>query len=120
MKNNIDEHIKLLEEYLKCMRDVPVGANVCVLWAIENVLSELKQKNEELDVERKLTEYNNMIIKELKSELETYKKIAEKLAEELYMTSNNCCCQECEELCPEINPKSKQCIIDWARKEVEK
>ena len=63
------------------------------------------------------------------SELETYKKIAEKLADTLYevfclrpMTVSKVLrkqgfddnkCEECEDSC-------YQCLLDWARKEVEK
>lgn len=46
-------------------------------------------------------------IKELKSELEIYKKIAEKLAEEYWFADSYCPFESAEE------------VIDWARKEVE-
>ena len=59
-------------------------------------------------------------IKYLKSELETYKKIAEKLADKL-MVLDDCCKHIPTEICNEYsNGRCKQCIIDWARKEVKK
>ena len=70
-----------------------------------------------------------MKINHLDKELETYKKIAEKLADTLYevfclrpMTVSKVLrkqgfddnkCEECEDSC-------YQCLLDWARKEVEK
>lgn len=73
-------------------------------------------------------------VKELRKELETYKKIAEKLAElsngktiipDLYDRKNILLCEiskEENEKCSKYNngANCKQCIIDWARKEVEK
>ena len=59
----------------------------------------------------------------LRKDLETYKKIAEFLAEELGKEYSSCepCNMEmiaCIYDCKNIN--CKECIIDWARKEVEK
>ena len=55
-------------------------------------------------------------------ELETYKKIAEKLAEELEKHFANCfSCKNYnynEDKCKKYN-NVKDCIIDWARKEIE-
>ena len=61
----------------------------------------------------KLFDENNKLSKEL----ETYKKIAEKLATELRQADNGA-----EQLgyYGEFANKPTQCIIDWARKEVEK
>ena len=82
----------------------------------------------QVDLNEFIFKFVQPIIKEnvsIKSELETYKKIAEKLAEQLEKDYANCKC--CKNLirhfdmfeCKEFTNK-KQCIIDWARKEVEK
>ena len=54
-------------------------------------------------------------------ELETYKKIAERLAKRIDKLDeeNYNYCQSGETHCKETN-RCIQCIIDWARKEVEK
>lgn len=63
------------------------------------------------------------IIKSLKSELETYKKIAEKISNLLVTTNiNYICANTPDEKCngyQKDNIKCEQCIIDWARKEVD-
>lgn len=46
----MEEDIKLLEEYLIYMRDFPVGENVCVLWAIENLIKAYKDLEQEKEV----------------------------------------------------------------------
>lgn len=62
----------------------------------------------------------------LRQELETYKKIAEKLAEELsnYKFEEIICMKtDCEHIEIQNGGKcigDKECIIEWARKEVEK
>lgn len=69
--------------------------------------------------------YDKLLIlfNEKDKELETYKKIAEKLADTLRYYNGmqqvqEFCIDICEDkLCDEEN--CKQCIIDWARKEVE-
>ena len=57
-------------------------------------------------------------------ELETYKKIAEKLADELrYQKGMKQDYMFCVDICGDNwcdEENCKQCIIDWARKEVEK
>ena len=60
-------------------------------------------------------------ISELKSELETYKKIAEKLAIRMALKSDDCffCENYNGSKCEKYETK-QQCIIEWARKEVEK
>ena len=111
--------------------------------AISNVLSELEELRK-YDI-RKIEFKNGMIEKapsftkreiELmnlgislnetteKSELETYKKIAEKLAEHIsgrchYIDAYSNSCDVIEDSCYE-DKDCKKCIIDWARKEVEK
>ena len=68
------------------------------------------------------------IIRVLK-ELETYKKIAEKLAEEVHylsedlqLTNENLTFKYCDLFAEENKCENEcsKCIIDWARKEVEK
>ena len=89
--NNLDEDIQILKEKLKILND-----------------TKLKKTDQ---LERELQAIENVL-----SELETYKKIAEKLAEYIAEKSNFCankCCmnEECHD---------NDCIIDWARNEVEK
>ena len=112
LKGKVNEqyiYTKIPEEYLN---------------AIENVLSELsnlKWKNEiyvksikshketiekkdiEIEILKRQVDVDNIILEKQDKETETWKKIAEKLADKLV---------EIEDVC-------KQCIIDWARKEVE-
>ena len=63
-------------------------------------------------------------IENVLKELETYKKIAEKLADELRFTVNiNKVCGTLDiekKRCHKEDISCKQCAIDWARKEVEK
>ena len=100
--NNLDEDIKIVEK-----------------------LKEFMKINGFLDY------YNNVdkevqALEHLLSELETYKEIAEKLADELefhydyeyvcYIKADYGQCREKKE-----NSKTcRQCILEWARKEVEK
>ena len=106
MKNNIDEDIKTVKEFkengyatlmIKYDKD-RIQTNTMVERALENVLSEL----------------------------ETYKKIAEKLAELInnHDIDEDVCRQMGKDFeCTLFNQDEKfcvQCIIDWARKEVEK
>lgn len=117
---NIDKDIERCKELIKTEHSNWIGMSNQD--AIENVLSELESR---ISKEEKMKD----LISKLKIELETYKKIAEKLAEELdkvteeftreeyyedYEFCNHRCCIE------NFNIKCKQCIIDWARKEVEK
>ena len=92
--------------------------------AIENVLAELNKKDGEiafLNLAKISLETQN---EDLKDELETYKKIAEKLAEEIdnYDTynENDKYCQFDYGFCMLKDKKCVDCIIEWARKEVEK
>ena len=52
----MEEDIKLLEQYLNYMKEFPVGANVCVLWAIENLIKGYKELEKEVDLENKVKE----------------------------------------------------------------
>ena len=124
---NIDKEIEIVKNYLK---DSAINkdygdffktggwevVNLEIPKAMKNVLSELKETKETL----KCTQdswYKDT------QELEIYKKIAEKLAH--YIWQYDCCeyeigkngkckCYYTDEDCTE------KCIIDWARKEVEK
>ena len=62
-------------------------------------------------------------IENVLSELETYKKIAKKLAEEIYIydahNEYGKYCQFKNTLCNTQDDECTQCIIDWARNEVE-
>ena len=63
-------------------------------------------------------------IENILKEIETYKKIAEKLAEHIsnrchYIDAYSNSCDVIEDSCYE-DKECKQCILDWARKEVEK
>lgn len=108
---------------------------------------ELENKNEEIKISDQLIERQYLEIDNLKSQLETqinnthilqsqldianaekieWKKIAEKLAEEISCTDNYICkyfdaINECKYEARKDNTNTcKQCIIDWVRKEVEK
>ena len=93
----IDKDIEYLKEVVSLAKTLPLG-EVKVLeeesQAIENVLAELEKYKKAYELE---TYERQKFIEEL----ETWKKIAEKLAEEL--AGNN---------------DYMQNIIDWARKEV--
>ena len=95
LKGKVNEqyiYAKIPEEYLN---------------AIENVLKELENYKSQ-----KIYHCYQYEVYELSKELETYKKIAEKLAYELDKTVF-CTGEKCTNKC-------KQCIIEWARKEVDK
>ena len=66
--------------------------------------------------------YDNEVkqaIENVLKELETYKKIAEKLAEKLVEIEDGCKHIPTEICNKYSNGRCKQCIIDWARNEVE-
>lgn len=110
--------------------------------AIENVLSELEKKDKIIKIDEMMSKEDGIYIQELKSELEkykkayeletyerqkfieeleTYKKIAEKLADLIvakvgtrtHICKNMNCDKEKAIFC-------NGCALDWARKEVEK
>ena len=92
--------------------------------AIENVLKELKNKNEEIEISDQLIERQYLEIDNLKSELETYKKIAELMADFINMYTlsgeeHHYCHKTMS--CAVVGGSRSciDCIIDWARKEVE-
>lgn len=116
---NIDKDIEILKEHIKELDEEKVlyGGFLSRKQAISNVLTQLNTNKYDIN------NYEERIIS-LKSELETYKKIAEKLAEwaRLSWCRYGCCeptklCKHCPKASEE---KGVKCIIDWARKEVEK
>lgn len=98
--------------------------------AIENVLKELENKDKIIKIDEIMSKEDATYIQELKSELETYKKIAEKLAERLSEISNyeydgeGDYCEAIYGYCKKTNEpfnlgeKCKKCLIDWAKSEV--
>ena len=61
------------------------------------------------------------VCNELKTELETYKKIAEKLAEEVNIKIIKKSCSYPNTKCLfNKERRCSECVLDWARKEVEK
>lgn len=102
----IDKDIEIIKENI-ADGTIYVRCGFTLNQAIENVLKELekeKTKNLELNIELKTFKQSNKNLLAKKSELETYKKIAEKLAEEL----------------TKLTEENKEYYLDWARKEVEK
>lgn len=115
--SDLDKDIERCKELIKTEHSNWIG--MTNQDAISNVLSELEKEREGRDILSKLN-------KEIFEELETWKKIAEKLTltileidveeKDVYetickSTPNN----RCEEF---GNGNCTQCIIDWARKEV--
>ena len=93
----------------------------------KDIVETLKQRAKEMlndDYSRKIgDEELYTIICEWENslkELETYKKIVEKLAKELIKNANNQYCQYSKEYCLNNMLLCKNCVLDWARKEVEK
>jgi chromosome segregation ATPase len=108
---NIDKDIEYLKGY-KYDNEVKQ--------AIENVLKELEELQDDLSIHEETSfEFQEENIK-LRKELETYKKIAKKLADKLVEIEDGCK-HIPTEICNEYsNGRCIKCIIDWARKEVEK
>ena len=115
--NNIDKDIERVKEiinnnyledlsYLREENDYKIFNQ-----AIENVLSEF-QALREFSAEEVIN------TAELQVELKTYKKIAEKLAEEMVL-HGICSGVEESDKCYANEIQCGKCIIDWARKEVE-
>ncbi len=134
MENNIDEdslkRLNLIIEKTKVYDDCvfPVGTRgefgslyISDLKALLSELERYKQYYEEQnEVNKKFVSKDKF--DEVNAELETYKKIVNKLA--CYMWKYDCCQYEIGKngQCKGFYLESdcKQCIIDWARKEVEK
>ena len=117
--NNLDEDIKIVEDARKFLAKIGL---IKERDAISNLLSELEQYKEDLiEHEKTSFEFQELYIK-TKLELETYKKIAEKLAELLYRgdETDYICDLILGEHCVKYETgECTECIIDWARKEVE-
>ena len=130
----IFEHLKTHGWINNIKRDVDTDK---VISSIENVLSELERYKRIANMNLKDSEEFNKNMcehrcpiksdyEEVKQELETYKKIAEKLADrialtnELYWFQDGFQCDIFDCVCKDVNKDCTQCIIDWARKEVEK
>lgn len=147
MAENIDKDIEIVKNHIKELDEGKVlyGGFLSRKQAIENLLKELENKNEEIEISDQLIERQYLEIDNLKSQLETqinnthilqsqldianaekieWKKIAEKLAEEISCTDNYICkyfdaINECKYEARKDNTNTcKQCIIDWVRKEV--
>lgn len=125
MKNNIDKDIETLKkrETMSLIQIIRTFKRegienfaVVKLESLDNVLSELERYKKAYELE---TYERQKFI----DELETYKKIAEKLADYIVITDINediICADIPEEICEQrAIGDCKQCIIDWARKEVE-
>ena len=80
--------------------------------AIENVLSELSNLKWKNEIYVKSIKSHKETIEKQDKELETYKKIAEKLAEDKIIPK----CKNCSD---EDMHECTECTLDWARKEVE-
>ena len=116
---NIDKDIEILEKAIKVLTGNDTGIELDfegTAQAIENVLSTLKREKAKV---RGLSKIN----KEIFDELETYKKIAKHLAyaiehnlQDDIITDILCDFTRDNKLCSE---KCINCILDWARKEVE-
>ena len=129
---DIDKDIEILKEFkekgfvslmIKYDKD-RIQANTMVKTAIEKVLWALKWKDCVIETQSHNEEVLEEYIAKLEQELETYKKIAYKLAEEIdnYDTynENEKYCQFVYGFCILKDKKCVDCIIEWARKEVEK
>lgn len=139
MEENIDEDIKILEETIKHYKaisknlyDVYLGANnkqsedyMKKAIAISNVLSELKTYKDKCIELATNIDALETDLKEGKQELGTYKKIAELMADfiNMYTLSGEEHHYCHKTMSCEVVGGSRSCIdciIDWARKEVEK
>ena len=149
MKNNIDEDIKIVEEINKKnnfifyekinnifetlkKNEFPFQFKSDLTYVIDalinkqinsNVLSacEMIMKNQVYEIQKEKEKRYEKRIEYLDKELETYKKIAEKLARLLKEKTSvylDICIETPDEKC--ADNKCYECIIDWARKEVEK
>ena len=131
--SNLDEDIEILDDFVDFLKEEYSNADAYIK-SLSNVLSELEeyQKHKKYhceQLEKVLSEIESYKNRENK-ELETYKKIAEKLAERYIALENRL--DETVEIdddycnfdsiqCFSFKEKScYQCLLDWARKEVEK
>ena len=101
---------------VKRLRDETKDALKCIY------ITDNKQWKEEAEALDHVLEYIQELEKQSKAteELETHKKIAEKLADKLVEIEDGCK-HIPTEICNEYsNGRCKQCIINWARNEVKK
>lgn len=131
--NNIDKDIKNIKSFISSIRsDLEDEAedNYKLANSISNVLSELEKKNiriknlkEENELQHCDLQNSYSINNGLKKELETWKKIAEKIAmntNDLSFMADFCREENRFNKCVKNEINCVDCIIDWVRKEVEK
>ena len=112
---NIDKDIEIVKGIKRTSLTGGFDKQTIRLNAISNILKALEGKDCVIETQAHNEDVYEELVEKLEKELETYKKIAEKLAEYIAEKSNFCankCCmnEECHD---------NDCIIDWARKEVE-
>ena len=123
---NIDEDIKIVKKIIEDEKDVvehfkkdtfsnyPIEESENEIQALENVLKALEGKDCVIETQAHNEEVYEERITKLEKELETYKKIAKKLAEELKWLPIG------DDATDFILFKKVEEAIDWARKEAEK
>lgn len=88
---------------------------------IKSLKSELEIKETNIRFSNKVIEDLSIDMDYLKSDRETWKKIAERLAERVKtegVLDSNCYEEDGHTFCKKEKNNCKQCIIDWARSEV--
>ena len=86
MENNIDKDIEKVKEFLngKKMQYGEKGyKNNNNFITIENILSELKKKDIEIEVLKRQVNVDNIILEKQDKELQTYKKMVSKIKEKI-------------------------------------
>ena len=118
---NIDEDIKIVEEFIRWLKIDFEYNSGNEIKAIENLLSRLKTAESENEISDQLIERQDLEIDDLKEKLKTAERMNDVLAEKLvgrineseYCDSNIFSCFAKKE------KSCKQCIKEWARKKVE-
>ncbi len=108
---NIDKDIEIVKENIDD-GTIYVRCGFTLNQAIENVLSELSNLKWKNEIYVKSIKSHKETIEKRDIELETYKKIAEKLAEDKIIPK----CKNCSD---EDTHECTECALEWARKEVE-
>lgn len=129
--NNIDEDIEILKEHIKELEEkieqikVLENNNRVLDISLGRELETHKDTNKELEKYKKAYELETYERQKFIDELDTWKKIAEFMADFINMYTlsgeeNQYCHRVID--CQEIGGSRSciECIIDWARKEVEK
>ena len=93
---NIDKDIEVLELTIECLKETMEYEDIYETEVSHIVISK-----------KDMESFDNVLL-----ELETYKKIAEKLAEDKIIPK----CKNCSD---EDTHECTECALDWARKEVE-